>query len=105
MATETARNNPAQAPIAPRVLLDQSQIEALIPHRAGILFVREAWIVEDDHYRASVCWTMDSPGLSDHFPGQPVVPAVYMIEAAAQLAGIGIRFVESGTARAMQPSL
>lgn len=36
----------------------------------------------DDGFRARLCVPADSAVLAGHFPGHPVVPAVYLIEAA-----------------------
>jgi 3-hydroxyacyl-[acyl-carrier-protein] dehydratase len=85
--------------------LDGAEVESLIPHRGDILFVRKATILADDRFRSVVAWGADAMGMGGHFPQAPIVPAVYMIEAVAQLAGIGMRYVEKRKRPTSSPAL
>jgi len=60
-----------------------------LPHRPPFVFVRE--IVECDpgqSVHARTCFDAKDPIFAGHFPGNPIVPGVILIEALAQAAGI-----------------
>jgi 3-hydroxyacyl-[acyl-carrier-protein] dehydratase len=63
------------------------EVEALLPHRGHALFVREAE-VEGSTVRGTCDWDAAHPHLQGHFPDYPIVPGVFLVEAAAQLAGV-----------------
>jgi 3-hydroxyacyl-[acyl-carrier-protein] dehydratase len=74
------------------------EIEACLPHRDAALFISEAWL--DERAASEVApgrdvsgggiarWQADHAVLRGHFPELPIVPAVFLIEAAAQIAGV-----------------
>ncbi len=69
--------------------MDRDAIQAIIPHRDPFLFVDE--IVElEPGVRAHGRYTIrgDEAWLGGHFPGNPIVPGVLMVEASAQVAAI-----------------
>ncbi|MHB8698577.1 MAG: 3-hydroxyacyl-ACP dehydratase FabZ family protein [Sulfuricaulis sp.] len=61
-----------------------------MPHR-GDIFVCQRLIIEGPcKYRGTARWPLDNSLIRGHFPGLPVVPGVFLIEAAAQLAVAGM---------------
>jgi 3-hydroxyacyl-[acyl-carrier-protein] dehydratase len=68
--------------------LDIRKIMEILPHRYPFLLVDR--ITELDPFvraRGYKNVTNNEPVFTGHFPGNPVLPGVYMIEALAQLAG------------------
>ena len=68
--------------------LDIRQIMQVLPHRYPILLIDR--ILELEPMKRAVGYknvTNNEPVFSGHFPGNPLLPGVYMIEALAQLAG------------------
>ncbi len=80
-----------QAGITPAArLYSRTGIEELIPHRGEILFLQQMTTHGDKHFTGVAHWDVDTMGLRGHFPRQAVVPAVFLVEAVAQLAGAGV---------------
>lgn len=69
--------------------IDIQEIKRLIPHRYPFLFVDK---VRDFIPKTSAVGiknvTMNEPHFQGHFPSQPVMPGVAIVEAMAQTAGI-----------------
>jgi 3-hydroxyacyl-[acyl-carrier-protein] dehydratase len=71
-----------------RVPLPISTIMDILPHRYPMLLIDR--ITEFEAKKRAVGYknfTINEPFFQGHFPGNPVLPGVYMIEAMAQLGG------------------
>lgn len=78
---EGARGSTEHAPLDPQTLG--------LPHRAPFVFVRELVGCVPGISAECVTWFgADDPMFAGHFPGNPLVPGVILIEALAQTAGI-----------------
>jgi 3-hydroxyacyl-[acyl-carrier-protein] dehydratase len=69
--------------------LDHGEIASLIPHRYPFLLVDK--VVDLDRGQTAVGIknvTINEPFFEGHFPGNPVMPGVLIIEALAQTAGV-----------------
>jgi 3-hydroxyacyl-[acyl-carrier-protein] dehydratase len=65
------------------------EIQALLPHRYPILLIdRVLDIVPGQSLTAIKNISVNEPQFNGHFPGNPIMPGVYMIEAMAQASGI-----------------
>ncbi|KDB06355.1 Beta-hydroxyacyl-(acyl-carrier-protein) dehydratase FabA/FabZ [Burkholderia sp. lig30] len=69
------------------VVCDRAAIEWLLQHRDHALFLHTA-TVQGWHVNAQACWDAAHPHLQGHFPGLPIVPGVFLVEAAAQAVGV-----------------
>lgn len=70
-------------------ILDVREIMKILPHRYPLLLLDRITEFEPMvRARAYKNITATEPVFSGHFPGNPVFPGVYMIEALAQLGGV-----------------
>jgi len=70
------------------VSFDTRQILEVLPHRYPFLLIDR--IVDHQPYKRAVGYknvTANEPFFQGHFPGNPVMPGVLMLEAMAQLGG------------------
>jgi 3-hydroxyacyl-[acyl-carrier-protein] dehydratase len=70
-------------------LMDVRLIEKFLPHRYPFLLVDR--VIEVEPGKRIVGWkcvTMNEPFFVGHFPGQPVMPGVLILEALAQTAAL-----------------
>jgi beta-hydroxyacyl-ACP dehydratase FabZ len=67
------------------------KIMSILPHRYPILLIDR--ILELEPFKRVTGYknvTGNEPFVTGHFPGNPVLPGVYMIEAMAQLSGVAV---------------
>ncbi len=75
------------------MILKKNEIEELIPHRKPFLFIDECEIVKPgEHGIAYKKFEENEYFFSGHFPGNPIVPGVIIVEAMAQTAGIVVSY-------------
>lgn len=71
------------------VCLDRGQVTEVLPHRPPMLFIDTVCrLIPGREARASFYAAPDLPAFTGHFPGEPMLPGVYAVEAAAQAADI-----------------
>lgn len=69
--------------------LNRAGIEDLIPHRKPILLLDEVTDWESDKLlEANHFFSADNPHFNGHFPGNPLLPGVLIVEAMAQSAAV-----------------
>jgi 3-hydroxyacyl-[acyl-carrier-protein] dehydratase len=72
-----------------RVKMDSLEIQKYLPHRFPFLLIDRVLEVETDKKIVGLKnVTFNEPFFQGHFPGNPIMPGVLIIEAMAQVAGI-----------------
>ena len=75
------------------IILNQDQIKEYIPHREPFLFIDELIDIEKLTKATGVkTFTQDDDFFKGHFPEQPVVPGVILVEMMAQTAAALIAY-------------
>ncbi len=73
--------------------LSTEEIKKLIPHRDPFLFVDTCEIIKPgDHGKSEKLFSTNEYFFKGHFPDNPIVPGVIIIEAMAQTAGIVVSY-------------
>ncbi len=75
------------------MILDNIEIKKLIPHRAPFLFVDTCEIIiPGEHGKSHKIFSNEEYFFKGHFPDNPIVPGVIIVEAMAQTAGIVVSY-------------
>ena len=70
-------------------MMERAEIENVIPHRAPFLWIDRVEELVPGIRCAAVKWIdPEEPALGGHFPGRPILPGIFLIEAVAQAAGV-----------------
>ena len=75
--------SPAKTPI-----MDITEVRKLLPHRYPFLLIDKVFHMDDKSIGAIKNITANEPQFSGHFPDEPVMPGVLLVEAMAQAGGI-----------------
>ena len=70
-------------------ILDINVIQKILPHRYPFLLVDRIIDSSDKRIVGIKNVTINEPFFQGHFPGQPIMPGVLIIEAMAQVGGVG----------------
>ncbi|TDM00147.1 MAG: UDP-3-O-[3-hydroxymyristoyl] N-acetylglucosamine deacetylase [Flavobacteriaceae bacterium] len=66
---------------------DINAIHKILPHRSPFLLIDKIMEISDNHVIGVKNVTMNEPFFTGHFPSEPVMPGVLIIEAMAQTGG------------------
>ena len=85
--TDTAQPEP-EAPEPPKTTLDVNDIQRILPHRFPFLLIdRVLDLRRRERIVAIKNVTINEPFFAGHFPHQPIMPGVLIVEAIAQAGG------------------
>lgn len=76
-------------------MLDAREIQNIIPHRYPFLLVDKILEIEEGKRAVGIKnVTINEPFFQGHFPGNPIMPGVLVVEAMAQVGAVSILAME-----------
>ncbi len=69
-------------------MLDVNDVQKLLPHRYPFLLIDKVFHIDEKSIGAIKNVTANEPQFTGHFPDEPVMPGVLLVEAMAQAGGI-----------------
>ena len=75
--------SPSKSPV-----LDVNDVRRLLPHRYPFLMIDKVFHLDDKSIGAIKNITYNEPQFTGHFPEEPVMPGVLLVEAMAQAGGV-----------------
>lgn len=75
-------------------MLNREQIMEIIPHRAPMLLVDQITELTDEGATGTLTLTGEEFFFQGHFPENPVMPAVFQLEALAQVGAVALLSIE-----------
>ena len=91
MLRKEVKHTEVQAPIYDPnkpALIDNNGVRSLLPHRYPFLLIDKVIEIDQKHIVSVKNVTTNEPFFQGHFPQEPVMPGVLIIEAMAQSAGV-----------------
>jgi 3-hydroxyacyl-[acyl-carrier-protein] dehydratase len=76
-------------------MLNSTEIQKIIPHRYPFLLIDQIESYEPGKHAVGIkCVTVNEPFFQGHFPGNPIMPGVLIVEALAQVGAVALMSLE-----------